>query len=232
MASRPRVPLLLEGEPFPDPSRASAEGLVAVGGSMTVERLLEAYRAGIFPWTHAPVTWWSPDPRAIFPLGESHIPRSLKKVLNAKLFSVTLDRAFEQVMRACAAAAPGRSSTWITQEFIDAYTRLHSEGHAHSLECWQQDELVGGIYGVSIGGFFAGESMFHRVSNASKIALVELARHLHARDFLLFDIQMLTPVTTQLGGQEISRDEYLRRLKNATEADCSFCDAPRCPVTA
>src|SRR5437588_4309523 len=222
MALRPRIPLLLEEEPFPDPSRASAEGLVAVGGSMTVERLLEAYRAGIFPWTHAPVTWWSPDPRAIFPLGESHIPRSLKKVLNAKLFSVTLDRAFEQVMRACAAAAPGRSSTWITQEVIDAYTRLHSEGHAHTLECWQQDELVGGIYGVSIGGFFAGESMFHRVSNASKIALFHLIEHLQRREFMLFDIQMLTPITAKLGATTVSRDQYLKRLAKAVTLKCSF----------
>src|SRR5262249_26102015 len=150
---------------------ANSEGLVAIGGDFSVPRLLFAYRSGIFSWTVDPVTWWSPDPRAIFEFGGFHVSRSLARGLRKKVFAITIDRAFRQVMEGCAAAGPGRRSTWITREFLHAYTELHQQGHAHSLECWLGTELVGGIYGVCIGGFFAGESMFHRVSNASKVAL-------------------------------------------------------------
>src|SRR5215510_3639643 len=185
---------------FPDPRTASQSetlnGLVAVGGDLSLARLLLAYRSGIFPWTVDPITWWSPDPRAIFELDQFHLSRSLAKVLRKKPFQVTLDRAFRKVMEGCAQPAPGRRTTWISREFLEAYTRLHEHGHAHSLECWQGDRLVGGIYGVAIGGFFAGESMFHRVSNASKVALFHLVEHLRSRGFSLFDIQMLTPITT------------------------------------
>ncbi len=137
-------------------------------------------------------------------------------------FKITTDAAFERVMKGCAAPAPGRGSTWITEDFIKAYTRLHEQGTAHSVECWQADELVGGIYGVSIGGFFAGESMFHRVSDASKVALCHLVQRLRERRFQLFDIQMITPATRQLGATEISRIEYLKRLQAATQRECSF----------
>src|SRR5205085_8825329 len=130
----------------------------------------------------------------------------------------TIDRAFPRVIESCAARAPGRRETWITAEFIDAYTRLHERGYAHSLECWRDGELAGGIYGVAIGGFFAGESMFHRASNASKVALYHLVEHLRKRHFRLLDIQMLTPVTKQMGGETIPRDVYLRRLEGALEA--------------
>jgi len=207
---------------FPDPVFANAEGLVAVGGNLSLPRLLAAYRQGIFPWTVAPVTWWSPDPRAVFELDRFHVPRSLAKLLRKGVFEITVDRAFREVMEGCAAPAPGRRETWITAEFIAAYTRLHRHGHAHSLECWQGGRLVGGIYGVAIGGFFAGESMFHRVSNASKMALVHLVQHLRARRFAVFDIQMVTPVTRQLGAVEIPRSDYLRRLAEAVKLDRSF----------
>jgi len=207
---------------FPDPVFANAEGLVAVGGNLSLPRLLAAYRQGIFPWTVAPVTWWSPDPRAVFDLHRFHVPRSLAKLLRKGVFEITVDRAFREVMEGCAAPAPGRRETWITAEFIAAYTRLHRHGHAHSLECWQGGRLVGGIYGVAIGGFFAGESMFHRVSNASKMALVHLVQHLRARRFAVFDIQMVTPVTRQLGAVEIPRSDYLRRLAEAVKLDRSF----------
>jgi leucyl/phenylalanyl-tRNA---protein transferase len=207
---------------FPKPRLADAEGLVAIGGDMSVPRLLLAYRSGIFPWTVAPVTWWSPDPRAVMEFDRLHIARSLARVLRQRVFEITVDRAFREVMEGCAAPARGRRSTWITPEFIEAYTELHRAGHAHSLECWQGRRLAGGIYGVAIGGLFAGESMFHRISDASKVALVCLTRHLQERSFGLFDIQMLTPITTQLGGITISRVEYLKRLADAVKEPRSF----------
>lgn len=216
------VALLDQRLRFPDPRGADKEGLVAIGGDMSVPRLLLAYRSGIFPWTVAPLTWWSPEPRGIFELDQFHASRSLRRVIRRGVFQITVDRAFRQVMEGCAASAPGRRSTWITPEFLAAYTELHALGHAHSLECWQEGELAGGIYGVAIGGFFAGESMFHRVSNASKVALFELVQHLRARGFELFDVQMLTPITTQLGGVEIPRKTYLKRLANAIEKPCAF----------
>ena len=207
---------------FPDPRRADAEGLVAVGGDLSVPRLLLAYRSGIFPWTVAPVTWWSPDPRAIFELDGLHVSRSLARLLRQAPFEVRLDSAFREVMEGCAEPGPGRRNTWITSEFIEAYGQMHAKGHAHCLECWHNGRLAGGIYGVSIGGFFAGESMFHRVSNASKVALYYLLEHLRERGFSLFDTQMLTPITEQLGAVNIPREDYLKRLALALELPCSF----------
>jgi len=207
---------------FPDPRLADAEGLVAVGGDMSAPRLRLAYTSGIFPWTVDPITWWSPDPRGIIELDGLHLSRSLAKVIRRGEFQVTLDRAFREVMAGCAAPGPGRQSTWITEEFLEAYSELHRQGCAHSLECWQGTRLAGGIYGVSIGGFFAGESMFHRVGNASKVALFHLVEHLRRRGFGLFDIQMLTPITRQLGGIDIPRREYLRRLRQAVALERTF----------
>jgi len=207
---------------FPNPRLADAEGLLAVGGALSVPRLLLAYRSGIFPWTVDPITWWSPDPRGIFELDRLHVSRSLARVIRRGVFRTTIDRAFRRVMEGCAARAPGRRSTWITPEFIEAYTQLHEQGHAHSLECWQGRRLVGGIYGVAAGGLFAGESMFHRVSDASKVALFHLIEHLRRQGFVLFDIQMLTPITAQLGGTTIPREEYLRRLAEAVQKSVSF----------
>jgi len=211
---------------FPDPRSAPGHGrrngLVAVGGDLSVPRLLLAYRSGIFPWTNAPVTWWSPDPRAILELDRLHVPASLARVVRKEVFRITIDRAFREVMEGCAEPAPGREDTWIAPAFLDAYTALHRQGHAHSVECWQSERLVGGIYGVSIGGLFAGESMFHRADNASKVALCHLACHLRDCGFALFDIQMLTPVTQQLGATTIPREDYLRRLGAAVEMQRVF----------
>jgi leucyl/phenylalanyl-tRNA--protein transferase len=201
---------------------ADDEGLVAIGGDLSVDRLLLAYRSGIFPWTADPVTWWSPDPRAIFELDRFHVSRSLAKVLHRDDFRITTDRAFREVMEGCAEPAAGRRSSWITPEFLEGYTELHLQGHAHSLECWQGERLVGGIYGVAIGGFFAGESMFHRVSDASKVALFRLHERLRERGFAVFDIQMLTPITARLGGITIPREDYLKRLAKAVEKPCGF----------
>ena len=207
---------------FPSPERADAEGLVAIGGDLSVPRLLLAYRSGIFPWTVDPITWWSPEPRGIFELDGFHVSRSLARVIRKGVFRVTRDTAFQRVMQGCAARAPGRRSTWITPEFIEAYTQLHEQGHAHSVECWQGPRLAGGIYGVAIGGLFAGESMFHRVNDASKVALHHLVRHLRGRGFALFDIQMVTPATQPLGAIEIPRREYLQRPSAAVKMKCSF----------
>jgi len=211
---------------FPDPRLADARGLVAVGGDMSPARLRLAYGMGLFPWTADPITWWSPDPRGIIELDALHVPRSLAKVIRRGEFQITLDRAFAEVMAGCAAPGPGRQSTWITHEFLEAYSELHRQGCAHSLECWQGTRLAGGIYGVSLGGFFAGESMFHRVGNASKVALFHLVEHLRRRGFALFDIQMLTPITRQLGGAAIPRQEYLRRLRQAVALERTFGAAP------
>lgn len=207
---------------FPKPELADGEGLVAIGGDLSVPRLLAAYRQGIFPWTANPITWWSPDPRAVIELERLHVPRSLAKFMRKAPFQITTDRAFRQVMQGCAEPAPGRQDTWITSGFIEAYTRLHRQGHAHSLECWRGGELVGGIYGVAIGSFFAGESMFHSAANASKVALCHLVRHLRGRGFALFDIQQVTPATRPFGAVEIPRAEYLRRLRAAVAQKCAF----------
>jgi leucyl/phenylalanyl-tRNA--protein transferase len=207
---------------FPNPRLADAEGLVAIGGDLSVPRLLLAYRSGIFPWTVDPITWWSPEPRAVFELDGFHVSRSLARVIRKGVFRPSMDRSFRQVMQCCAAPAPGRRSTWISPEFIEAYTQLHQQGHAHSLECWQGPRLVGGVYGVAVGGFFAGESMFHHVSDASKVALFHLIEHLRKQGVVLFDIQMLTPITGQLGGVTIPRAEYLCRLAEAVEKPVSF----------
>jgi len=216
------IPVLRPEPWFPKPDAANSEGLVAIGGDLSVERLLLAYRSGIFPWTVAPLTWWSPDPRGIFELNAFHVSGSLAKFLKKEPFQITTDQACREVIEACARSRPGRHSTWISPEFIEAYTRLHRAGYVHSVECWQGGRLVGGIYGVALGGLFAGESMFHEVSNGSKVALYHLIQHLKQHEFSLFDIQMVTPITGQLGATEISRPEYLRRLSMAVGKSCSF----------
>jgi leucyl/phenylalanyl-tRNA---protein transferase len=214
------IPQLTEVLWFPDPRHAapvdsSVPGLVAVGGDLSIARLVLAYQSGIFPWSDYPVTWWSPDPRGILELHELHIPRSLRRVLRQKPFQLTFDCAFREVIEGCARPAPGREQSWISAGFIEAYTRLHQVGRAHSIECWREGELVGGLYGVAINGLFAGESMFQRHANASKIAVVHLVELLRQQGFELLDVQIVTPVTELLGARWIPRAEYLDRLRQA-----------------
>ncbi len=225
------VPSIDDGRALPD-ARTGLDGMVAVAGVMTVERLVEAYRKGIFPWTSDPVTWWSPDPRAVLDLETIHVPRRLGVEIRRHPYRVTFDADFDAVIEACAAAPREEDSSWITAEFLDAYKALHRAGYAHSIELWRGDVLVAGIYGVAMGGLFAGESMFHRETNASKIALVLLQRQLREWGFVLFDTQVVTPVTEMLGARWISRAEYLERLGRALDVrTLPIPRNPRCHPT-
>jgi leucyl/phenylalanyl-tRNA--protein transferase len=207
---------------FPDHRAANREGLLALGGDLSVPRLLLAYRSGIFPWTDDPLTWWSPDPRAVFDIEKFRPPRRLADKLRKNPFQLTIDRDFPAVIANCARPAPGRESTWISPRFISAYTELHRQGHAHSVEVWDGEQLVGGLYGVAIAGFFAGESMFHRATDASKIALCHMIDLLRTRGFELFDTQVLSPLTARLGAVEIRRRDYLERLASALRSPARF----------
>ena len=204
---------------FPPVDRASPEGLLAVGGDLRPERLLEAYRHGIFPWYNEgdPILWWSPDPRAVLFPEKLHVPRSLKKRLRSNVFTVTLDTSFQQVMEQCAGPRLQypEGGTWITDDMLDAYTRLHKLGYAHSVESWQEGRLVGGLYGVAIGGAFFAESMFTRVDDASKVALVRLVRQLQAWNFRLIDCQQSSPHVMRFGAEEIPRLDFINRLIEA-----------------
>jgi leucyl/phenylalanyl-tRNA--protein transferase len=194
---------------------------VAVGGPLTVVRLLEAYRAGLFPWYNEglPVMWWSPDPRCVIELDGLHISRRLARTIRQGRFTLTVNTAFEAVMAGCAERAEG---SWITAEMLRAYAEMHRLGHAHSVEAWRGEELVGGVYGVAVGGMFAGESMFHRTRDASKVALAFLVDRLRERGFVLFDIQVCTEHTRSMGAVDVPRAEYLRRLKAALEVRARF----------
>lgn len=216
------VAILGPRTPFPDPEDSTVDGLVAMGGDLGPNRLLDAYRHGIFPWSAEPVTWWSPDPRAIFELDAIHVPRRLARSLRKQPFELTHNRAFREVIRACASPAPGRENTWLEPALQRAYVKLHQLGHAHSVECWRNGKLAGGVYGVAVGGFFAGESMFHRESDASKVALLHLFAHLRERGFRLFDTQVATAHTRRLGAVDIPRREYLRRLEQALAVRAEF----------
>ncbi|RCK77834.1 MAG: Leucyl/phenylalanyl-tRNA--protein transferase [Candidatus Ozemobacter sibiricus] len=218
---------------FPEPWLANRDGLVALGGDLEPETLLAAYRRGIFPWSVDPISWWSPDPRAIIEFHEFRWSKRRQRYLRNGGFTFTFDTAFTRVMTECARSVPGRRSTWISPEFIRAYSRLHELGHAHSVECWQGTALVGGVYGVAVGGLFAGESMFSRVSNASTLALAVLLRALQDSGFVLFDTQVLSPHTASLGAREIPRRDYLARLAQAVKLPCTFPRHPPsgfCPV--
>ena len=206
---------------FPPVDVATPEGLLAVGGDLRPERLLEAYRHGIFPWYNdeQPILWWSPDPRTVLFPEKLHVSRSLKRSLRPGLFSVTLDTCFRDVMRHCAGPRPQYpdGGPWITADMLDAYQCLHELGYAHSVEIWQAGELVGGLYGVALGGAFFAESMFTRVPNASKVALVCLVRQLHAWGFRLMDCQQSSPHVTALGAESIPRRDFLDHLTAALE---------------
>ena len=182
--------------------------------------LLQGYRLGVFPMAMEDdsIGWFSPDPRAIIPLEDFHVPHALRRALRKNFFDIKIDNAFSDVINACAR----REDTWINSEIIESYTRLHELRYAHSVEAWRGDKLVGGLYGVAVGGAFFGESMFHRVANASKIALAALVQHLRSRKFVLLDTQWLTPHLQQFGGIEISRNHYLRLLRSAVELPRKF----------
>jgi leucyl/phenylalanyl-tRNA--protein transferase len=197
--------------------------LVAVGGELHPDVLEKAYRMGIFPWSSEPaVTWWCPDPRAIFELDLFAIARSLRKQIRRSGWTFAIDRDFEGTMRRCAEPTADRPSTWISEDFVVAYCELHRRSLAHSVEVYAGDEPVGGLYGVSMGGFFGGESMFRRRSNASKAALAHLVSHLRGRGFALLDAQVMNPHLASLGAREISRDEFLRRLQQALALPVQF----------
>jgi leucyl/phenylalanyl-tRNA---protein transferase len=182
--------------------------------------LLQGYRLGVFPMAmnDDSVEWFSPDPRAILPLENFHAPHALRRLVRRKPFEITVDKAFSAVILGCAE----RENTWINREIVESYTRLHELGHAHSVETWKRDTLAGGLYGVAVGGAFFGESMFHRVTDASKIALVALVERLRARKFVLLDTQWLTPHLQQFGGIQISRSQYLRLLRRAVDLPRKF----------
>jgi len=211
--------LLLAGaEPrWPDPNLADAdEGLVAIGGDLAPERLLSAYAAGIFPWfdERSPILWWSPEPRAVLSARTLHVSRSLRRVLKQAKLTISVDRDFAGVMDGCADRSEG---TWITREMRSAYIALHDLGYAHSFEVRCGDELVGGLYGVQLAGLFAAESMFHRATNASKVALVCAVTSLSAAGCSLFDVQFMTPHLASLGATAMLRRDYLRALTAATQ---------------
>lgn len=203
---------------FPPPEEADEDGLVAIGGDLSVERLLVAYSSGIFPWPSRglPLLWFSPDPRTVLELDRVHVPASLRKAIRRGTYEVRFDTDFAGVIRACARTPrAGQPGTWITREMEAAYTRLHELGHAHSIEAWDGARLVGGLYGVALGTAFFGESMFALEPDASKVAFVTLLGHLRAWGTTLLDCQMKTEHLTRFGATEIPRAEFLARVKEA-----------------
>lgn len=219
---------LLNAEPvFPRPSLAEPGGLLAVGGDLGQERLLAAYRGGIFPWydEDSPILWWSPDPRPLVFPDRLHVSRRLARTIRSGPFAVTLDTDFGGVIRGCAGVRRELGDgTWLVPEMIEAYERLHAAGYAHSVEAWLGGELVGGAYGMAIGRAFFGESMFHRVADASKVAFVALARHLFELGFHFIDCQQTTGHLCRFGAVEVSRLEFMQRLRQAR--DCPGVPGP------
>ena len=203
---------------FPDPEEADDSGLLAIGGDLSVQRLIKAYSKGIFPWYEdgMPILWWSPDPRMVLFPGKMIISHSLKQTLKKEEFKVTFDTDFETVIENCSKVPrQDADGTWITGEMKDAYIRLHKKGYAHSVETWLEGELVGGLYGVSLGKAFFGESMFHTQTNASKVALHTLAEFLEENEFKIIDAQVYTNHLESLGGEMIPRSQYLHILEEA-----------------
>jgi leucyl/phenylalanyl-tRNA--protein transferase len=213
-----RLPLLDTAKPehFPDPRKAldDPNGLLAFGGDLTPRRLLAAYAQGIFPWFNEdePLLWWSPDPRCVFHTAALKPNRSLRRRLAEVSWRITVDHAFGDVVKACAAPRPGQSGTWIVPAMVDAYTRLHLLGHAHSVEVWEEERLVGGIYGIAVGRLFCGESMFSRESGGSRVALTALAQLLRGWDFPWIDAQVTNAHLLQLGAVEYPRPQFLRTV--------------------
>jgi len=210
------IPWLNPNDPFPplDSALREPNGLLAAGGDLSPQRLIDAYSRGIFPWFNPgePVLWWSPNPRMVLFPNELKVSRSLRKTLKRHTYEVRADTAFRQVMEACAAPRDGHSGTWITPAMIAAYTELHRQSLAHSVETWMDDQLVGGLYGVSLGRMFYGESMFSLATDASKIAFVHLVRQLERWGFGMIDCQMKTAHLASLGAREIPRAEFSQKL--------------------
>jgi len=205
---------------FPDPRRAAADGFVAHGGDLAPSTLLAAYRKGIFPWPcdgHE-LVWWSPDPRAVIPIDGLRVSRRLARTLRRGMFAVTINAAFDDVVAGCAA----REETWITSGIRRAYGRLHELGWAHSVEVWMDGALAGGLYGLALGGLFAAESMFHRVTDASKIAMVALVQHARRVEVTLIDVQVPSAHITSMGGVTMPRADYLSRLQSVVDRGVRF----------
>lgn len=214
------IPWLADRPAFPPVEQALTEpnGLLAAGGRLTPEWLIAAYRHGIFPWYSQgePILWWSPNPRLVLQPAAIRITRSLRKTLRQRRFEVRFDTAFDAIVRECAAPREPGGGTWITAEIRAAYDRMHELGYAHSVECWQEDRLVGGLYGMAMGRAFFGESMFCRVSDASKVALAHLARFLERHNYAVIDCQMTTPHLLSMGAHEIGRSEFSAGLADWT----------------
>lgn len=203
---------------FPDPEYYDQQGLVAIGGDLSPSRLLEAYRSGIFPWYEPgqPVLWWSPDPRMLLLPGDFNVSRSLNQSLKRNL-RYSIDTAFSEVIKACATSSGRENRTWITNEMIEAYINLHELAYAHSFEVWDGEELVGGLYGLSLGGAFFGESMFHRIRDGSKIAFYHLYQTLMIGQFDFIDCQLPTKHLASLGAKPVNRHEFLQRLQRTLQ---------------
>lgn len=211
---------LFEEPIFPDPEEADPDGLLAVGGDLTPQRLLTAYSNGIFPWyaEDSPILWWSTNPRLVLLPSEFHMPRSLRKTLNKGIFSFSMDTDFEAVIRGCAhAPRPEQEGTWIVEDMVEAYIMLHEIGYAHSVEAWQNGTLVGGLYGISLGSAFFGESMFFKVPDASKAAFAVLVNQLNAWGFSLIDCQQTTSHLLRFGAKELQRFRFLAMLREAMD---------------
>ena len=210
---------------FPPVEQALTEpdGLLAAGGSLSPELLLKAYRKGVFPWYSQgqPVLWWSPDPRSVLMTDDLHVSKSLNKTIRKNRFSVTMDHAFERVIIECSQPRKDSPGTWITDEMQQAYIRLHQAGYAHSVECWYQDELVGGLYGVALGKVFFGESMFSRMTDASKVAFVSMVRQLQKWGFILIDCQIQSEHLDHFGATSISRNSFIELLNTYCEQQAS-----------
>lgn len=209
---------LTENTRFPPVENATAEGVVAVGGDLSINRLMEAYSEGIFPWfDHGSlIMWWSPDPRMILVPSQVKVSKSMRNILNRQVFKVTYNTAFDQVIQHCASITrKGQDDTWITQEMISAYKALHQKGIAKSVEVWFDSKLVGGLYGVDLGHVFCGESMFSLMSNASKVAFISLARTLEKQHYSLIDCQLYTDHLSSMGAHEIPRKDFIKILKES-----------------
>lgn len=209
------IKYLKENTPFPDPSNADKSGLLAVGGSLTNERLIEAYSSGIFPWYSEgdPVLWWSPDPRVLLFPDDLHISGKMRGLLRKETFKVTINKQFESVIENCSALRKDGEGTWITTPMKASYIRLFHDGFAHSVEVWKGDDLAGGLYGICFGKMFFGESMFSKISNSSKFGFIKLSQYLRSNDFLFIDCQIDSHHLRSLGAAPVSRGKFLRILR-------------------